>query len=432
MTSFAFDQLLVADLQVDATYLGGVQGHAGDEPLVPLLRVSNNGGFRYRGTMDQLEMLVLTTGMSNPDWPDSIDRETGVLTYYGDNRKPGQALHATPRRGNEILRRIFADAHGGPEGRRRVPPIFAFSTRRPGRNAEFLGLVVPGTSEHGMMEDLVAVWHSSSDKRFQNYRARFTVLDAGTIGRTWLDDIIEGRDLLTNAPPVWHLWRETGQYRALRSHRSLPWRKRAEQQPEDEEGRAIIELIHRHFADHPQSFEHFAARLAELLLPGAHDLDVTRPSRDGGRDAVGLLRIGDGPSSISVEFALEAKCYGPMNSVGVREMSRLISRLRHRQFGMLVTTSHIDQQAYREIKEDQHPILVVAGRDIVRILRASGRADRSAVAELLRLEFGTAGHSDIAAGRDEVRPEDAPCKRHAVCRKHRVSRRGEAVSGAEG
>ncbi|MCP1762460.1 O-acetyl-ADP-ribose deacetylase (regulator of RNase III) [Bradyrhizobium japonicum] len=36
---------------------------------------------------------------------------------------------------------------------------------------------------------------------------------------------------------------------------------------------------------------------------------------------------------------LEAKCYGSGNSVGVREMSRLISRLRHRQFGVLVTTS---------------------------------------------------------------------------------------------
>lgn len=433
MTSFQFSQLSTADLQVDATYISGVQGHAGDEPLVRLLRVSNSGGFRYRGTMDRLEMLVLMTGMSNPDWPDSIDRETGILTYYGDNRKPGQALHATPRRGNEILRRIFAAANSGPAGRRCVPPIFAFSTRRPGRNAEFLGLVVPGTSGHGTMEDLVAVWHNSADKRFQNYRARFTVLDAGTISRTWLDDIIEGRDLLTHAPHVWHLWRETGQYRALRSHRSLPWRKRAEQQPEDDEGRAIIELIHGHFAVQPQQFEHFAARLAELLLPGAHDLDVTRPSRDGGRDAVGLLRIGEGPSSIAVEFALEAKCYGPTNSVGVREMSRLISRLRHRQFGILVTTSHIDQQAYQEIKEDQHPILVVAARDIVRILRANGRADRTAVADMLALEFGTGGvQTRTASEPDRVRVEDARNGRHAGRENQRFDRRGdEAVSGAE-
>jgi hypothetical protein len=53
-------------------------------------------------------------------------------------------------------------------------------------------------------------------------------------------------------------------------------------------------------------------------------LDVTRPSRDGGRDAVGKLRVGTGPGAILADFALEAKCYGPTNSVGVRELSRLI------------------------------------------------------------------------------------------------------------
>jgi hypothetical protein len=37
-----------------------------------------------------------------------------------------------------------------------------------------------------------------------------------------------------------------------------------------------------------------------------------------------------------------------MMTSGVREMSRLISRLRHRQFGVLVTTSYVDNQAYRE------------------------------------------------------------------------------------
>lgn len=387
MTTIHFDQLADACLQIDAIYEGGSSGHAGDEPLVRLLRVSNSGGFRYRGTMDCFEMLVLTTSMSDPDWPDTVDRETGIFTYYGDNKKAGQALHATPRRGNEILRRIFADARLGSEGRRRVPPIFAFATGKPGRNAEFLGLVVPGTPGQDTMEDLVAVWHSSADKRFQNYRARFTVLDAGTISRTWLNDIINGSDLLGHAPQSWTIWRETGQYRALRSHRSLSWRKRAEQQPEDDEGRAIIALIHGHFADRPHQFEHFAARLAELILPSAYELDVTRPSRDGGRDATGLFRIGHGPSSISVDFALEAKCYSPGNSVGVREMSRLISRLRHRQFGILVTTSHLDQQAYQEIKEDQHPILVVSARDILQVLRANGRADRRSVSDWLAIEF---------------------------------------------
>jgi hypothetical protein len=85
-----------------------------------------------------------------------------------------------------------------------------------------------------------------------------------------------------------------------------------------------------------------------------------------------LLTIGSGEASIAIDFALEAKCYSASNSVGVREMSRLISRLRHRQFGILVTTSYLDRQAYREIKEDRHPIIVVSAVDIVGILKKSG------------------------------------------------------------
>jgi Restriction endonuclease len=101
-------------------------------------------------------------------------------------------------------------------------------------------------------------------------------------------------------------------------------------------------------------------------------IDVTRPWRDGGRDAVGDYLLGPASDPVAVEFALEAKCYAPTSGVGVRYTSRLISRLRHRQFGVLVTTSHLDKQAYQEIREDGHPVVVLAGRDIVDILKKSG------------------------------------------------------------
>lgn len=57
------------------------------------------------------------------------------------------------------------------------------------------------------------------------------------------------------------------------------------------------------------------------------------------------------------------------NGVGVKQMSRLISRIRYRQFGVLITTSYVDKQAYQEVVEDGHPILVVTATDIARILR---------------------------------------------------------------
>ena len=74
-------------------------------------------------------------------------------------------------------------------------------------------------------------------------------------------------------------------------------------------------------------------------------------------------------SPLKIDCALEAKCYGKDNSVGVRQMSRLILRIRYRQFGIMMTTSYVDKQAYSEVVEDGHPILIVTAADIAGILR---------------------------------------------------------------
>ena len=105
------------------------------------------------------------------------------------------------------------------------------------------------------------------------------------------------------------------------------------------------------------------------MLPQIVTCDLTRPWRDGGRDATGTFHIGQGVSAIEVEFALEAKCYALGSGVGVKELSRLISRLRHRQFGILVTTSFLSSQAYEELKEDKHPVVVISAVDIAKLLR---------------------------------------------------------------
>jgi len=110
-----------------------------------------------------------------------------------------------------------------------------------------------------------------------------------------------------------------------------------------------------------------------MLLPGSQ-LELTRPSRDGGRDAIGFYDIGLGHSHIAVDFAMEAKCKALNSGVGVKETSRLISRLRHRQFGVLVTTSYVNTQAYKEIKDDSHPIIIIAASDIVSILKEQHKA----------------------------------------------------------
>lgn len=124
-----------------------------------------------------------------------------------------------------------------------------------------------------------------------------------------------------------------------------------------------------------------------MLATATDELGVTRRSRDGGRDALGTYRIGPPGDPIRIEFALEAKCYAPHKSVGVKEMSRLISRLRHRQFGVLVTTSFVGQQAYQEVREDRHPVAIVSGSDIVELLKARGKSTVEAVAAWLNRDF---------------------------------------------
>jgi len=387
--SVSFHELGMADLHVDAVYESGRSGNAGDDPFPRLLRVSNMGGFRYRGALAALEMVVLTSSMADANWPDELDRETGIFTYYGDNKQPGRALHATPRNGNELLRRIFAAAHEGESGRRSVPPIFVFGNTGEWRDVMFLGLAVPGTSEQQVAEDLVAIWRTANSMRFQNYRARFTILNAPVVERGWIEQVIAGTPYTPRAPEAWMDWVDKGRYRSLKSTRSIEYRTKIEQLPSSAEDLAMIREVQQYFEGRPHDFEKCAAAIARLMLPDIAELDLTRPSRDCGRDAIGKLRLGYGIASILVVFALEAKCYALDNSVGVREMSRLISRLRHRQFGILVTTSYLDLQAYREIKEDEHPIIVIAAADIVGLLRRHGHPDPTAVRSWLEREFPT-------------------------------------------
>ena len=387
MQRFSFQQLESSDLIVDAVYEGGRAGNAGDDPLTRLIGVSNQGGFRYLGTKESPKLIVLTSSFNDPDWPDHLDCETGILTYFGDNKHPGRELHDTPRNGNVLLQQTFDALHSIPARRGDVPPILVFGNAGSYRDVIFLGLAVPGVPELEAMEDLVAVWKIAGGQRFQNYRAALTILNVPRLKRVWIEDFKSGDPFTESCPDVWKAWVETGSYAPLRAERSIEHRSREEQLPEDESGNRVIETLHQHFSEWPVGFEACAARITQLMDSNFFSFDLTRPSRDGGRDAIGLYRVGHGSSAIFVDCALEAKCYGSSNSVGVREVSRLISRLRHRQFGVLVTTSYVHSQAYSEIKEDGHPVLVIAARDIVQILSRGGLSSPEDVTRWLANEF---------------------------------------------
>lgn len=399
--------IATADLIIDAVYESSEAKNIGADVLNPLLPgVGNQGGFRAAGKGQDKTLVVLYSSGEDKDWPDTLNLSTGEFIYFGDNKKPGHELHDTPKKGNKLLRHSFDLLHSGPEARAEIPPFFIFKkhpTQNGPRSVQFKGLAVPGYPGLSATQDLVAVWKTTDSQRFQNYRSVFTVLDVACISRVWINDVLTGNPHTSNAPKAWSNWIATGHYSPLISEPTAQIRSESEQLPDTPLKDSILKTVWDHFDDDDRNtkhqsafvFEHFAARIFQMHDQRVIVDDITRNAVDGGRDAVGRYLLGLNDDPVYAEFSLEAKCYRPgingmtANRVGVKEVSRLISRIRHRHFGVLVTTSAVHKQAYEEVREDKHPIIFISGKDIAEILIASGYNTLEVVKGFLSNEFPT-------------------------------------------
>ncbi len=392
-----FSQLPLADLVVDAIYESSADGQLAGEPISKLLPGSGNmGGFRVSGRGERKNWVVLFSTGEDRDWPDTLDLNTGRFVYYGDNKTPGHELHDTRAGGNRVLRHAFDRLHDDINPRAEIAPFLIFKkfpTPGGARSVQFKGLAVPGFPGLSATEDLVAVWKTSDGQRFQNYRAVFTVLDVAVIPRAWIVDLAAGNSESEHAPKAWVQWRTSGRYVPLAAEPTTVIRTAEQQTPDTPLKADILGRVWHHFKEAPIAFEAFAARIYQMTDARVIVDEITRGTIDGGRDAIGRYLLGLGDDPVYAEFSLEAKCYRPPldgevpNTVGVREVSRLISRIRHRQFGVLVTTSVVARQAYEEVREDRHPILFISGRDIAEILIRHGYNTVDRVDALLSEEF---------------------------------------------
>lgn len=377
MRTIPFSELRAADLFIDAVYQSDrtqPKGSLASEPLSKLIGVGNLGGFRPKAGSKGIMAVVLTSTRSEPEWPDSLDVYAGTYTYFGDNRSPGVEMHQTKQRGNQILRDAFALAQGTEDERAQCPLFFIFETGAEARDFIFRGIAVPGSDFKEAGEDLVAVWRTSQGERFQNYRATFTVLREGFIAGDWLRDSFAKGEFLfddSRAPRTLKKWVESGTLTPLAAERTAV-RSIDEQTPANKTHKALLATIRARCSDDPWLFERVAAEIWKMNCPVPVEYELTRRFRDGGRDATGWMLLGPASDHIKVSFALEAKHYAEGNSVGVRETSRLISRIKQREFGVFVTTSAVGKQAYTEIRDDGHPIVVISGRDICEILAQNG------------------------------------------------------------
>ena len=80
-----FDDLEEAELVIDCVYEGGKEPNLSSEPLHKLFpKCGVNGGFRKVNRDDGSQKpayVILYTTMSELEWPDYLDEETGIFRY---------------------------------------------------------------------------------------------------------------------------------------------------------------------------------------------------------------------------------------------------------------------------------------------------------------------------------------------------------------
>jgi hypothetical protein len=365
--------------------------------------INNTSGFRPKskagGDTDITEsaFCVLVTNFGESEWPDALDRESGVFAYYGDNRSAGRALLDTAVGGNRLLEKAFTKVHLG--DRSNIQPFLCFEKYKAdtGTQMRFLGLACPGGERLTGLEDLVAVWRVKGDLRFQNYRALFTILKVDCVSHAWLQDMVNGTSPADSphCPGPWKTWVRSGAYSPLRCIRRQMPRTRAEQMPQTADERSVLRRVFDELT--PREFEFFAAALLPMIDGQFVDLVVTKAVRDGGRDVLGKYRVGHDLHQVLLETYVEAKRWELNSAVGVKPMMRLLARLKHRDLGVFVTTSFFETQVQKELIEDGHPVLLVSGGDIARILigaELGGRdGGRTLDSLLARIRAEATGHS---------------------------------------
>ena len=222
---YSFDQLKNADLIVDAIYERGPTHSTAHEPLKELLSVRSTGGFRSKlkrgGKSWEYAFVVLYSTGGREEWPDSLDPEIGLCSYYGDNKKKNDEWRKTP--GNRILDYAFGMTQSS-ENKNRLYPFFFFTIVPNQGHAQFRGVAVPGHPSVSSDEALKIVEMSKDGIPFQNYRGIFSLLNIPVVSRPFIEELLNGDLLGEEAPTTWREWVEDEEYNLLPSLQIIPRR----------------------------------------------------------------------------------------------------------------------------------------------------------------------------------------------------------------
>lgn len=219
---FKFEDLGKSNLIQGAIYEGGSNKNPiQDDPLSKIFiiegcqkGIGNQGGFRKtskekacKKVNGTIAFVVMVDSGKQAEWPNKMDEEAGIFTYYGDNRTAGNDIFKTKNLGNKFLYEIFSKSYAGSDERATIPPIFIFKATGNGCDKRFIGLAVPGVRGKSMEESLERRLFKVDEGEFENYVANFTVLNVagGVIEREWLRDLKDMNSKVSyEAPKEWN------------------------------------------------------------------------------------------------------------------------------------------------------------------------------------------------------------------------------------
>lgn len=211
------DDLPHADLPAGALLSASPGGGIGGEPISRALGVGNQGGIRAKGAADHPSYIALFSKLDHADWPDAIDRASGVLTYHGDNLQPSR--RPLEMKGNQAIHAVFRRGLSTEKDRMQMPPLFVFTKAEgpgvPSRSVVFEGVAVPGAAMVPEEDWLLTKWFRGSQGRYENLLLTATILDVQVVTRSWLDELAGGRTDGPSCPAVYRHWVETGQRRSI-------------------------------------------------------------------------------------------------------------------------------------------------------------------------------------------------------------------------
>ena len=214
MDTVSFKDLPMSNLVPERVYLSGDTGnYTRDEPIQRIFKfdgyrgIGNMGGIRRtmlhasNKSSEEEAFIVLVNSGAQLNWPNVYDTASGILTYHGDNQKPGRDHLSTKQAGNKAFIKYFRRSYEGFGAH--IVPFFYFE-KLPDGSVKYIGLAVPYVERLDASEALTLERFNENQtgEDFENLVGRFTVLRT-TVTREWLLDLKHGRIDSENAPVEW-------------------------------------------------------------------------------------------------------------------------------------------------------------------------------------------------------------------------------------